>query len=176
MIIGFVGDYGTGKTTEAKKRFLLKTKKKKRIIAPVQADFKDLPDFNKIKFHDTIELFVKEAVTLSDTCFVIDEAVCYIPKKQPDSTSGEHEKNLLTWMVNARKLNNLILFLYHDFTETPLWIFKTMDYLLRFRTNDQFNIQYQRFITFPNISKSFKGLNGENNLPNYDYDEIKIRG
>lgn len=166
MIAIFVGDYGTGKTTLIKEKFLSKTKKKKRIYAPVPKDFPDL------KVETDFELYMNDAVKQTDTFFVIDEAVTCIPMKQPDSNSGDHEKNILLWLVNARKFNNAIFFVYHDFTETPLWIFKKADFLLRFRTNDQYDIQIRRFNTFPKIVKSFK----ENNITeNFVYDEITPR-
>lgn len=166
MIVILVGDYGTGKTTVLKDKFLSKTKKKKRIYAPVPKDFPDL------KVNDDFENYISDAVKLSDTFFAVDEAVTGVPMKQPDSNSGEHEKNLLLWFVNARKYGNAIFLIYHDFSETPLWIFKKADYLLRFKTNDQIDVQLRRFVTFPNIVKSFR----ENVIEeNFIYDEIKVR-
>lgn len=169
MIVIIVGDYGTGKTTELKQRFLSKTKKKKRVYAPVADDFLDL----KLKVEtEDFEKYMADAVKLNDTFFAIDESVTVIPLKQPDANSGQHEQNILLWLVNARKFNNCIFFLYHDFTETPLWIFKKADYLLRYRTNDQYNVQINRFRTFPNVVRSFT----QNNIiENFVYDEIKVR-
>lgn len=150
MVTIIIGDYGTGKTTLLKKKFLSHTKRNKKIIAPVPEDFPNM------KVETDFEAYMKDAVKLTNTFFVVDEAVTCIPMKQPDASSNDHNKRVLTWLVNARKFNNAIFFVYHDFNETPLWIFRKADFVLRFQTNDQLDIQKRRFITFPKIVRSFE--------------------
>lgn len=164
MVVIEVGDFGTGKTTLLKQKFLI-SKMQKRAYALVKKDL-NIPCENNFK------TFLDDVVNLTNTICVVDEASTAIPREQPDATKREFDRKLLTWFVNARKYNNVIVLVFHALEEVPKWLIKYCDYFLRFKTNDLLQYQMQRFRSFPNLYQSLIDIP---TMPNFVYDEIKLR-
>lgn len=165
MIVIITGDFGAGKTTLLKKKFL-RANKNKLVYALIKKDLGDYP------YERDFKEYINKAVLLKDTIFVIDEAATAIPTKQPEPSKKEFDRKLITWFLNARKCNNAIFIVYHTLREVPIWLISYCDYFLRFRTNDLLQHQRNRFISFPSVTKS---IDENPTLPNFEYDEIKLR-
>jgi len=166
MVNIVVGDFGTGKTTYLKNNFVLKTKRDTLIYALISQDFGGLHCERNFK------KYVDLAVTKSNTLFIIDEAKTAIPKQEPDVSRGDFDYKLVTWFLNARKCNNFIFIVFHSLREIPIWLISYSDMFIRFRTNDLFQHQLNRFQSFPPIVESIKEFP---NMPNFTWDEITIR-
>lgn len=161
------GDFGTGKTTFLKSYIEPAAKAKKEILVYclMSKDFGTYPTIrNKKQYVDT-------AVTKANCLFLVDEAKTFFPGDDPDPEKP-HGYKMIKWLLNARKANNPIFIVYHTLRELPLWLVGYADYLIRFRTNDLLQYQCNRFQSFPPIVKS---LTESPTLPNFEYDEIKIR-
>lgn len=165
-----VGDFGAGKSSMLKTRFLNRSKKEKLVYALMK---KDMPDY---PYESDFRTYVKKSVRMANSLFVIDEASTCMPTEQPDvhkkGEAGIFNRNLLEWFLNARKCNNMVFIVYHAIEEIPKWLVKYCDYFIRFRTNDMLQYQINRFRSFPNIVKSLKEIP---TMENFEYDEIKIR-
>lgn len=167
MINIIVGDFGAGKTTMLKTRFISKSKKEKLIYAVMRNDFgKDVP------YESDMKKYIDYAVKKANHLFIVDEASTFIPREQPDAAKKDFDKKLITFFVNARKSNNLVFLVFHALEEVPKWLIKYCDTFLRFRTNDMLQYQITRFGSFPNIVKSLKEIP---TMQNFEYDEIKLR-
>ena len=167
MVSIVIGGFGEGKTTMLKTNYLKKTKNKKRIYCLVKNDFADLG----LQAERSFKVFVRDAVKQTNTMFVVDEARSALKHKEPDAEK-EHDRLLITWLLNARKYNNMVFIVFHSFHEIPVWLLMYSHYILRFNTQDQLNYQRTRFSSYPNIVKSIDDFP---TIQKYEYDEIKIR-
>ncbi len=149
MIVILVGSLGTGKTTYLKKKFLNKTKKNKLIFARVKQDIGG-------KVYTNFKDYVSDAVLLSNTTFVVDEAKTAIPRNEPDVSKNKFGVDLITWFVNSRKLNNPIFIVYHSLRDIPVWLLGYTNYFIRFTTIDQFQHQKNRFQSFDSLCERLK--------------------
>ena len=165
MVTIIVGALGSGKTSLLKNRFLKKTKKQKLCYALMQ---QDLGDYTYIR---DFREYIEQGVKMKDVLFVVDEAVTAVPKKQPDPTKKKFDRELLTWLLNSRKCNNVIFFIFHALQDIPVWLLKYSTFIIRFDTVDQMNFQKTRFASFPTLVNSIKT---NPRIPKYQYDEIKI--
>jgi hypothetical protein len=182
MIFCSVGILGMGKTTLTRE-FMDYSKKEKLVYTDKPHDFtptdlkgkKNFKNPQKLWQTNNFEEFVSRAVNARNTICVVADAANCIPRNAPDPKNIKkvYEKNIMVWLANSRDANNLLIFEFHDFSELPVWLLKKgVDYLFRFQTNDQYNVQATRFSSFPNIVKSF-----ENDYPKGwgDFKEIKVR-
>lgn len=160
-----VGEMGMGKSTHIKKRFLSKTKRKISCYNLIANDFEGLPCVNDF------ESFIDEGVFDSNTLFVVDEASTAIPLEKPNPKK-EFGRKLLTWLVNSRKCNNPVFFVFHSLKEIPVWLLMYSNYFIRFNTLDQIDVQKRRFKSYQNIVDS---LNDFPIIPKYKWDEFAIR-
>lgn len=165
MISVIVGSFGYGKTTYLKNTFLNKSRKEKLIYALIGQDF------NEHKTIRNFKIFVDDAVKMSDTIFVVDEAKTALPQKEPDANKNPFERNLLTWFLNARKCNNNIFIVYHTLRQVPVWLIGYIDYLVRFGTTEQRKYMLNRFDGIEPIIASLKKYP---TIKKFDKDVIKI--
>ncbi len=165
-VVIIVGAKGYGKSSYLKKNFLTVSKKEKLCYALMKQDL------GNYKYEGDFRRYVEIGVTKKDTLFVIDEAKTAIPKKEPTPADDEWDKKFVTWFLNSRKCNNMIFIVFHGWREIPLWLLMYIDYVVRFDTKDQLNVQKTRFSSFDDIVESF---NVNKTIPKYQYDEIKIR-
>ncbi len=188
MIIPLVGMLGTGKTHLGREKFIYPYIGKREIfIYTTKAE-----DFQKpkckvnLKVYNDLRRFIVDTHKKRNSVGFIDEAATCIPDDQPDINNlkkllddekqvDDYEQMFMTYLANSREWNNLIVPVYHDFTELPLWLMKKSNYVLRFQTNDQYNIQATRFKTFPNLVESFNQPDSEQPKGLGNFDEIKIR-
>jgi hypothetical protein len=166
MVIILAGDFGAGKTTYAKKNFIEPAKQRVLAYALLKKDLPGVPTTT-----DFVG-FVTNAVKLNNTTFFIDEASTAFPDEKPDARRSTFNRNMLVWLLNARKFNNILIIVYHDMGEIPLWLVKKSDYFVRFRTNDLLQYQISRFSSFPNIVKNLKD---HPTMPDYKYYELQLR-
>lgn len=182
MIFVSVGMLGMGKTTLTRE-FMDYSKKEKNVYTDKPHDFtpadlkgkKNFKNPQKIFQTNNFKEYVARCVTMKNTIDVVSDAANCIPKEQPDvkNIKKVFEKNIMVWIANSRDWNKLLIFEYHDFSELPVWLLKKgVNFIFRFQTNDQYNIQATRFSSFPNLVKSF-----ENDYPKGwgDFKEIKVR-
>lgn len=173
MIVIIVGDFGAGKTTFLKEKFLNKTQKQKMVYALIKKDIGG-------NVYNNFKSYIGDAVKLSNTTFVVDEAATALPRKEPDPSKGKFPLELLTWFLNARKCNNAVFIVYHTLREIPIWLISYSDYFIRFKTNDLIQFQKMRFQSFPNIVQSLEKNNFPKNIrasfgKTFFYDELKLR-
>lgn len=166
MIVVLTGDFGTGKSSLIKTKFL-KSNKSVLVYALIKKDLGE-----NLNYEMNFEKYISKAVKMSNANFIIDEAKTAIPKEEPDAQKSQFERDIITWFVNARKCNNSIFIVYHTLREVPIWLISYTDFFLRFRTNDLLQHQKNRFISFPKIVES---LEKYPTLPNFKYHEIKTR-
>ncbi len=175
MVTVVIGDFGTGKTTYLKEKFLKHSKKKKLVYALISKDFGGIPTFRNFK------MYMNEASKMSDSVFIVDESATALPRKEPDPTKNPFNYQLLCWFLNARKCNNSLFLVFHTMREVPIWLIAYSDYFIRFRTNDLMQHQIMRFSSFPNVVKSLEKPPTQFNKSFYcygkkfDYDEIRVR-
>ncbi|MDE2025568.1 MAG: hypothetical protein KGJ07_03675 [Patescibacteria group bacterium] len=100
--------------------------------------------------------FVRDANHMANTLMVIDEGEIVIPEdvKAKYSAKGYKENPLLMLFANCREYKNFIYLILHDLRDMRPWLFKYTDFLIRFRTRDQFNVQDNRFDSFPVLKKN----------------------
>lgn len=167
MIVCIVGGMGVGKTTLVKNEFLSKCKKDKIIFCLIPDDFSDYSSYVICEYED----FILRCNKVKDTLIIIDEAKAVIPYKEPNVEKKIH-KQLMNFLLNSRKLNNFVIFVYHSLRDVPIWLLTYTNFFLRFKTNDLMQIQKMRFASFPLIVESIENHEikeiGE-------YQEIRLR-
>ncbi len=172
MVTLVIGEMGSGKTSYLKSTWLYKTIKKILCYALMRADM------GNYEYERNFKQYIEKAVTKSDMLFVVDEAKTAIPKKEPDASQymitgkKKFDYELVTWFLNSRKCNNAIFIVFHGWREVPLWLLMYTNYVVRFRTKDQINIQKRRFESFQPIIDSFENYP---TMKRFEYDEIKIQ-
>jgi len=151
-VVILVGGTGEGKTTYSKNKF--KTDRQTICYLRIETDIegKDL-----IKFTNFMS-FLNFSKTKKNKKFFIDEAFSCLPKTlNIKMDNPEHPHNILIdFLLNARKLNNFIFIALHSCKQIPDWLPTYCDYVIRFNTNDQFQYQAQRFISFPKFEESLR--------------------
>lgn len=161
-----VGEMGSGKSTELKRRFLSKTKRNVLCYALIQ---KDMGNYT---YDSDFRNLVERGVVMKETMFVIDEARTAIPDAKPQPTKKEWDKKLVTWFLNSRKCGNMIFIVFHGLSEIPVWLLMYTNFLIRYNTIDQINYQITRFRSFPAVVKSLEDFP---TIPKFKYDQITLR-
>lgn len=159
------GEMGSGKTTLSKE-YISRTKRHNNVFALLKQDFPA-----NVPVYTNFEKYISDAVKKSNEIFVCDEAYTVLPKNEPNPKNA-HEHRLLVFLVNSRKLNNLTLWNFHALNQIPLWLLNYSSLLVRFKTKDLLQYQITRFGSFPTVVKS---LTDFPEIPQYEYDEIKLR-
>jgi hypothetical protein len=151
-VIILVGATGEGKTTYTTTKF----KTDRQTICYLRLE-SDIEGKNLIKFTNFME-FLNFSKRKKNKKFIIDEAYSCLPKTlNIKMDNPDHPHNMLIdFLLNARKLNNFILIPLHSCKQIPEWLPTYADYVIRFNTNDQFNYQAQRFISFPTFEQSLR--------------------
>lgn len=166
-IIIVVGEMGSGKTTEVKKRFVKPTKSQVKVYAPKPKDFAEC---GNIKVYKDFLYLLKSSYEDVDTLFIVDEAFTVIPKEEPDIRK-EKEKMMADWLVNSRKCNNFIFWVFHTFKQVPTWALGYSEIVMRFNTKEQLQHQKLRFQSFPKLVASFDQYP---TIPKFEYDTIVL--
>lgn len=151
-VVLLLGATGEGKSTYADHKF--KTERQTICYLRIETDMEGK---NLIKFTNFME-FLKFSRRKKNKKFIIDEAFSCLPKTlNIKMDNPEHPHNILAdFLLNARKLNNFILIPLHACKQIPEWLLPYCDYVIRFNTNDQFQYQAQRFISFPTFEQSLR--------------------
>lgn len=145
--IGIPGESGAGKGTHIK-NLLSKYKKNRKILSTVN-DY----DANA-KVYTDFKTFIVDCVNVRDHILIFDESQVYLPRNFEDVRRKFPE--LLKILANARKFNNLILFVMHGFNQMPAWLPTYLNGIERFFTRENLRVQAVRFFSFPMIIKSFE--------------------
>jgi hypothetical protein len=151
-VIILVGATGEGKTTYLKNKF----KTDRQTICYLRIE-DDIQGNNLIKFTNFMK-FLAFSKRKKNKKFLIDEAFSCLPKTlNIKMDNPEHPHNILIdFFLNARKMNNFIFIALHSCKQIPEWLPTYCDYVIRFNTNDQFQYQAQRFISFPTFEQSLR--------------------
>ena len=168
MISCIVGDFGMGKTTLLKS-FIKKAEihgKDRLAYAVIKKDM------GNVEYEGSVLNYVNIATRKKDTLFLIDEASTFLPKKQPEPLKRKFDDDLIKWLINARKCNNMVFFVFHALEEVPHWLIKYLTYFIRFNTQDMLKFQKMRFSDFPKIVQS---LTENPSIPKYEYDQVQLR-
>lgn len=178
-VIVLAGDMGCGKTSLIALDYFAKTNRKKYRFVRRSATLQNNPtpiqkrifsELQKSKEYKDFIPFINKMITETNSIITIDEAFSVVPKQI--NVKNEEDEKLMTLLVNTREANNFLFFIYHTLRDIPIWLIGYADYFIRYRTNDLFQFQRNRFMSFPEIVKSID----ENNITeNFVYDEIKIR-
>lgn len=92
---------------------------------------------------------------VKNSIIIIDEAQVWLPKELRPDTNKTHKKFLMM-LANARKDNNIILFIMHGFSQMPPWLPLYLNGIERFFTGDNLTTQRIRFSQFPQIALDFQ--------------------
>jgi hypothetical protein len=166
-ITTIVGRPGEGKTTYIK---TFSSGKKALCYCRIGSDF---DDGKTIIFTDFIE-FLDYANAENNIICYIDEAYTCLPKElriKMGKPNDPHNK-LADFLVNSRKMNRFVFIIFHGWFQIPTWLLQYTDIIGRFNTNDQMQVQVNRFISFPEIVASLKEYP---TLPKYKPQKIKLR-
>lgn len=167
MVTIVVGEMGWGKTTYLKE-WLDRAKQRNKgslIYCCVSEDFRnENPITSRAKYLD-------QAVKMKNTLFIVDEAVTFMPSEKPDIEKKEGWQ-LYTWLVNSRKLNNMIFVVFHSLRDVPLWLLMYTKVFARFQTMDQVNVQARRFKSYTPL---YNNLQKFPSLPKFECEEILLR-
>lgn len=159
-----VGETGAGKGSFVKGKLKI-SKRKKYAYVRIKKDFPD-----DVEQFTDFDLFLEKINTVKDSIIIIDEAFTILPNKI--NQNKKRDRDLITFLVNARKLNNFVFIIYHAFNQVPIWVISYSDFFIRFNTNDQLQFQRNRFLSYPLIVAS---IDSYNKIPKFEFDEIKIR-
>lgn len=124
-LIVIVGGTGCGKTTLSKSML---NKVSKHLVNDINNEYKDYICFNPKK---TIDEFLNYVDTISNTLVIIDESTVYFSSR----SSNQLLNKLLTLKRHSK--NNYVL-IFHSLLEVPKVIFNRIDYLILFKTNDNY--------------------------------------
>jgi len=151
-VICVVGATGEGKTTLVKKYV---PKRRQSICYLRMSD--DFNEENIIKFTNFV-MFIHTGNRKKNSTCIIDEAFTCLPKNliiKPGKPQDIHNQ-IADFLVNARKMNNFVIIIFHALAQIPLWLIPYLDFLIRFNTLDQTQYQERRFSAFPEITNSLR--------------------
>lgn len=146
-VIPVIGATGEGKTYWVKS-VLRKTKNEKFTFSLIAGDYN-----KECKMITNFTEFLHLISTKTNCVFVVDEAYVVLPQSLNPEAKKLH-RIIAEALVNARKLNNIVIFVFHQFRQLPGWLVGYSNFVIRFNSNDQFEVQARRFASYENLYSS----------------------
>lgn len=145
-----VGGTGSGKTTFAKNE-ILKKHKGSKLIYDVN---KEYTEFNTEYMQ--MDVFLQKALAAKNKLILFEEATIFF-----DTKGGSREMREL--LVRKRHTNNMFVFNFHSLGQVPLYILNFVDYLILFKTTDQWSVVERKYKNNELIYDTFTEVQSNNN-------------